>query len=142
MAIISGLTDTALTGLATKKYNFSTDTFKVALYTSSASLSNATTAYTSTNELSGGGYTAAGYTLTNNTPTVTNRTLLISWSDVTTGSLTQADIRGAMIYNSTVANEAIFLVDFGSAISRTAQTLTLKFLQVSGSKATIMISAA
>jgi hypothetical protein len=128
MSIQTGITNQCLERIATGTYNFSTDVFKVALYTSSASLGPTTTTYSSTNELSGGGYTAGGYTLTNVTPVVSERTLRITWSDVTTGSLTQSDIRGAVIYNTTVSNEVVYVVDFGRVLSKTSQTLTVKFL--------------
>lgn len=141
MSIVTGFTDQALARLATGTYNYSTDAFKIALYNSSASLGNATTAYTTTNELSGGGYVAAGYALTNNTPTVTNRTLLLSWANVTTGALTQSDIRGAMVYNTTHANEAVYIVDFGSSLGKAAATLTVYFLQVGTGQGTIMVRA-
>lgn len=142
MSIQTGFTDQALLRLSTGSYNYNTNAFKVALYTSSATLGPSTTAYSATNELSGGGYVAGGYALTNVTGTVSNRTLLITWSDVTTGALTQSDIRGALIYNTTVANEAVYVVDFGSKLTKTAAALTVKFPQSAAGTGTILVRAA
>lgn len=139
MSIQTGFTDQALLRLSTGAYNYNTNAFKVALYTSSATLGPSTTVYSSTNELSGGGYTAAGYALTNVTGIVSARTLLITWSDVTTGTLTQSDIRGAMVYNTTVSNEAVYIVDFGANRPKVGETLTIKFPQSSAGVGTIQL---
>lgn len=128
MSIQTGMTDVALLALATGDNDYANDSFKIALYTSSATLNSSTTVYTTSNELSGGGYTAGGYALTNVTPVVSERTLRLTWSDVTTGSLTQSDIRGGLIYNTSNADQAVYVVDFGSPLSKTAESLTVKFL--------------
>ena len=76
--------------------------FKVALYTSSASLDASTTAYSATNESSGTGYTAGGAALTNVTPTTSSTTALTDFADVTWSS-SSITARGAVIYNSSTA---------------------------------------
>lgn len=116
MSINAGFTWQGLLRFGTGAYNYSTNTFKLALYTDSASLSRDTTAYTATGEYSGAGYTAGGFTLTNVTPVIANGELRIRWTDLSLGaSMTP---RGAMIYNSSVSDEAVFIVDFGSTAAR------------------------
>lgn len=116
MSINAGLTWQALLRFGTGAYDYSTNTFKLAFYTESASLSRDTTAYTATEEYSGAGYTAGGFTLTNVTPVVANGELRIRWADLYLGaSMTP---RGAMVYNTSVSNEAVFIVDFGSTAAR------------------------
>jgi hypothetical protein len=89
------------------------DTFKIALYTSSASLDATTTAYTSSNEVVGVGYTAGGNTLTNITPTTSGTTAFTDFADTTWNSAT-ITARGALIYNSSESNKAVAILDFGS----------------------------
>ena len=96
-------------------HDFTTDTFKIALYTSSATLSAATTAYSATNEVSGTGYTAGGETLTvtGGAVSTSGTTAYVDFSDVTWSSST-ITARGALIYNSSQANKAVAVLDFGS----------------------------
>lgn len=132
MSIETGFTTQAILRLGTGSYNFSSNVFKVALYTSSASIGKSTTAYTTTGEYTGTGYTAGGFTLTNVTPTVSGRTLLLTWQNYTLPNAMTP--RGLMVYNTSVSNEAVYIVDFGS----TASITTLKFPNGSGAAA-IMI---
>ena len=91
-----------------------TDTFKAALYTTTATINAATTAYSATNEVSGTGYTAGGKTLVNIAPasSTTQNCAYISFNNVTwTGASFTA--RGALIYNGTT-NAAVCVLDFGS----------------------------
>jgi len=90
-------------------------TYKIALYTAAASLDNTTTTYTSSNEVTGTGYTAGGQVLTiSNTPTGDNstNTAYISFNNVTWNPASFT-CRGALIYNSTT-NAAVAVLDFGS----------------------------
>ena len=91
--------------------------FKVALYTSSASLGASTTAYSGTNESSGTGYSGGGAALTNVTPTTSSTTALTDFVDVTWSS-SSITARGAVIYNSSTtggsANRAVLVLNFGS----------------------------
>jgi hypothetical protein len=89
------------------------DTFKVALYTSASTIGAATTVYTATNEAVGTGYTAGGATLTSVTPTLNGITAIVDFADVTISTVTLT-YRKALIYNSTKANRAVAVFDFGS----------------------------
>lgn len=116
------------------------DTFKIALYTSAATMSAATTAYSTTNEVSGTGYTAGGNTLTvSQVPTSTGTT---SWLDFSDSTWTTATItaRGALIYNSTQSNKAIAVLDFGSDKSSSAGDFTVVFPTADSTNAIIRIA--
>lgn len=102
------------------------DTFKIALYTSSAQIGPNTTAYTATNEISGTGYVAGGATLTSITPVLVGSTAVGTFSPATWPAATFS-ARGAIIYNSTKANRAVMVLDFGSDRSVTASTFTVTF---------------
>ena len=94
------------------EHDLLTDTLKMALYTSSASLSEDTTAYSVTNEVSGGGYTAGGNVITNVTINALNSVVYVDFDDVvwTPASFTAA---GALIYNSSKSNKSIAVLSFG-----------------------------
>ena len=89
------------------------DTFKIALYTSASTIGAATTVYTATNEAVGTGYTAGGAALTSVTPTLNGNTCVVDFADVTISTVTLT-YRRALIYNSTKANRAVAVFDFGS----------------------------
>ena len=93
--------------LLTGTHNFtnsSGNTFRLALYTNSASFTAATTAYTTSNEVSGTGYSAKGAALTNVTPTTSSTTALTDFADVTFGSST-ITARGALIFNDSASGD-------------------------------------
>lgn len=120
------------------------DTFKLALYTNSASFTAATTAYTSTNEVANSGtYSAGGGTLTNISPTTSGTTAFTDFADL---SFTSATItaRGALIYNSTPAhtytNPTCVVLDFGSDKTSTTGTFTIQFPTADASNAIIRIA--
>ena len=94
------------------EHDLLTDTLKMALYTSSASLNEDTTAYSVTNEVSGGGYTAGGNVITNVTINALNNVVYVDFDDVvwTPASFTAA---GALIYNSSKSNKSIAVLSFG-----------------------------
>ena len=119
------------------------NTFKIALYTSSASLGAGTTAYTTSNEVSGTGYTAAGNTLTNVTPTTSSTTALTDFADTTWSSST-ITARGALIYNSSTtagtANRAVVVLDFGADKTSTSGDFTIQFPAAGASTAIIRIA--
>lgn len=102
------------------------DTFKIALYTSDATLNASTTAYSSTNEVSGTGYSAGGATLTSVTPTTSGVTGIYDFDDVSWASST-ITARGALIYNSTDSNRAVCVLNFGSDKSSSNSTFTITF---------------
>jgi hypothetical protein len=128
--------------LMTATHNFTTstgDVFKIALYTSSATLDAGTTAYTSTNEVSGTGYTAGGNTLTNVTPTSSGTTAFTDFAD-TTWSAATITARGALIYNSSKSNKSVCVLDFGSDKTSTAGNFTIVFPTADASNAIIRIA--
>jgi len=89
------------------------DVFKLALYTSAASLSANTTAYSTTNESAGVNYTAGGATLTKVTPALSGSTVIVTFNDLVFNSLT-ATYRQVLIYNSSKANRAVAVFVFDS----------------------------
>lgn len=104
-----------------------TDTFKIALYTSSASLDATTTSYSSTNEVSGTGYTAGGATLASLSQALSSGVAVMDFADPswTTATITA---RGAVIYDDTHASDRVIAVlDFGSDKTSTAGTFTVVF---------------
>jgi hypothetical protein len=113
--------------------------FKIALYTSAATLGAATTAYSSTNEVSGTGYTAGGAALTNVTPTTSGTTAYTDFADVSWASST-ITARGALIYNSTNANRAVCVLDFGADKSSSNGTFTVVFPTPDATNAIIRIA--
>ena len=105
------------------------DTFKIALFTSSATLGASTTAYSTSNEItnsSGTAYTAGGATLTSVTPTTSGTTAICDFADV---SFTSASFtaNGALIYNSSQSDKAVAAIAFGSDKTVTSGTFTIQF---------------
>ncbi len=116
------------------------DTFKIALYTNSASFNAATTAYTTSNEVTGTNYTAGGNTLTRVDPTSSGTTAFTDFADTTWSSST-ITARGAMIYNDTAAgNPAVVILDFGSDKTSTNGDFTVVFPAADASNAIIRIA--
>ena len=116
------------------------DTFKIALYTNSASFNASTTAYTATNEVSGTGYSAGGNTLTRVDPTSSGTTAFTDFADTTWSSST-ITARGAMIYNDSAAgNPAVVILDFGSDKTSTNGDFTVVFPTADASNAIIRIA--
>lgn len=134
------------TGLADGTFNFSnttTQTFKIALYTNSATLNESTTAYTTVGETSGPGYTAGGNVLVINVnPTLgpSGNIAYFSFADSVWSSST-ITARGALIYlaNGTT-NPAVCVLDFGSDKSTTGGTFTVQFPSATNTSAIIRIS--
>lgn len=125
---------------ATHDFTNSTgDTFKIALFTSSATLGASTTAYSTSNEVTGSGYTAGGNTLTNVTPTSSGTTAFTDFADTTWSSAT-ITARGALIYNSTDSDKAVVVLDFGSDQTSTAGDFTIQFPTADASNAIIRIA--
>lgn len=108
----------------------SPDTFKIALYSSAATLGASTTVYSSTDEVAASGtYSSGGGTLTGVTVTVPvtpGTTVVVDFADISfTGATINA--RGALIYNSTKANRAVAVLDFGADKIVTGGTFTIQF---------------
>lgn len=116
------------------------DTYKIALYTSAASLDATTTAYTTSGEVVGTGYTAGGNTLTVSVvPTSSGTTAYLSFSNSSWSTAT-ITARGALIYNSTQGNKAVAVLDFGSDKSSSAGTFSVIFPTADASNAIIRIA--
>ena len=133
--LLEGVHDFRLTG---------GDTFKLALYTNSASFDASTTAYTASNEVGDSGtYSAGGGTLTRIDPTTSGTTAFADFADL---SFTSATItaRGALIYNTTPAhtytNPVVAVLDFGSDKTSTSGTFTIQFPTADASNAIVRIA--
>lgn len=115
------------------------DTFKIALYTSAATLDATTTEYTASNEVAdGNGYTTGGQVLTLAGVTVSGTTAFTSFSDVLwTGATFTA--YGALIYNSTQGNRAVAVLSFGADKTATAGNFTIRFPAADSSNAILRI---
>jgi hypothetical protein len=117
------------------------DSFKLALYTNSASFTAATTAYTASNEVgNSGSYSAGGGALTNVTPTTSGTTAFADFDDLTFTSAT-ITARGALIYNDTAAGDpTVVVLDFGSDKTSTAGDFQVVFPTADASNAIIRIA--
>ena len=116
------------------------NTFKIALYTSSATLDASTTAYTTSNEVaSAGNYTAGGNTLTSVTPTSSGTTAFTDFADTTWSSAT-ITANGALIYNSTNSNRAVAVLAFGADKTSTNGDFTIVFPAADASNAILRIA--
>ena len=116
------------------------DTFKIALYTSSATLDATTTAYSTTNEVpSTGNYSAGGNTLTTVAPSSSGTTAFLDFNDTTWASST-ITANGALIYNSTQSNRAVAVLAFGSDKSSSGGNFTIQFPTADASNAIIRIA--
>jgi len=109
--------------LYTGVHNLSSNTLKIALYTAAADLNEATTVYSATNEVSGGGYVAGGVTLTGVTISSSEYTAFVDFADVVFSASVTA--RCALIYNFTQGNKSIAVLDFGSDKTSTNFTITM-----------------
>jgi hypothetical protein len=144
MAITQAMCTSFKVGILDGDFDFSSGTaqvFKIALYTSSATLDAATTAYSVTNEVAGTGYSAGGNTLTISTnPTSTGTTAFLDFAD-TTWSTATITARGALIYLANGGtNPAVAVLDFGSDKTSTAGDFTIQFPTADASNAIIRIA--
>jgi len=143
MAITQAMCTSFKQALLDGEMDFSSDTtqtFKIALYTSSATLDASTTAYSVTNEVSGTGYTAGGNTLTISTnPTTSGTTAYLSFSN-TTWTTATITARGALIYKSGGSNPAVAVLDFGGDKTSTAGDFTIQFPTADASTAIIRVA--
>jgi hypothetical protein len=147
MAITSALCTSFKKELLERKHDFnltSGHTFKIALYTSSASLDAATTNYTTSNEVVGTGYTAGGATLTKIDPTSSGTTAFVDFADVTFSSAT-ITANGALIYNTTTdggtaTTNAVAVIAFGGDKTSTNGDFVVQFPAADASNAIIRIA--
>jgi hypothetical protein len=123
----------------------SPNTFKVALYTAAANIGATTTVYTTSNEVTGTGYTAGGNTLVISTsPTSGNNTSGIPTAFVSfnNSSWTNATFtaRGALVYNSTQGNKSVAVLDFGADKTVTNDIFQIIFPTADANSAIVRIS--
>ena len=145
MAISSAICTSFKQEILVGTHNFtasSGDTFKIALYTSDASLGAATTAFSTSNEISntsGSAYSSGGATLTSVTPTTSGTTAICDFADV---SFTSASFtaNGALIYNSSQSNKAVAVIAFGGDKTVSSGTFTIQFPTADASNAIIRIA--
>ena len=115
-------------------------TFNLALYTSSASLGASTTAYTTSNEVSGTGYTAKGAALTRVDPTTSSTTAFTDFADLTFSS-SSITANGAMIFNDSASGDpAVCILAFGADKTSSSGDLTISFPTADASNAIIRIA--
>ena len=143
MAITQAMCTSFKKEILEAKHNFllsGGDTFKIALYTSSASLGASTTAYSATNEVSGTNYTAAGNTLTRIDPSSSGTTGFTDFADTTWSSST-ITARGAVIYNDTASGDpSVLVLNFGSDKASSSGDFTIAFPTADASDAIIRIA--
>ena len=128
MAISSAICTSFKQELLVGTHNFTNgaNSFKLALYTYSASLGAATTAFTTTGQASGTNYSSGGSALTNVTPFATGTTAVCDFNDLTFSNAT-ITARGCLIYNDTQSDKAVCAVDFGGDKTSTAGDFTVVF---------------
>ena len=143
MAITQAMCTSFKKELLEAKHNFllsGGSTFNIALYTSSATLSAATTAYTTSNEVSGTNYSAKGGELTRIDPSTSGTTALTDFADETFSSST-ITARGALIFNDSASGDpAVCVLDFGADKSSSSGYFTVVFPAADASNAIIRIA--
>ena len=145
MAITQAVCNSFKSEVLQEGHQIKTDTLKIALFTSAASLSAGTAAYSTSNEVvSSGGYAPGGGTLTGVTislgaTSAAGGSAIIDFSDISFTSTTFS-ARGALIYNSSNSNKAIAVLDFGSDKVSTNGTFTISFPAAAASTAIITLS--
>ena len=139
MAITQAMCSSFKQQILLGEHDMDTDVLKIALYTSLATLSAATTVYSTSDEVVGAGYTAGGNTLAGATVSLSGTTAFVDFTDTswTTATITA---RGALIYNSSKSNKAVAVLDFGSDKTSTAGTFTIQFPANDASNAIVRIA--
>ena len=137
MAIVQTQTTSFKAELYQAVHNLLTDTLKIALYTANANLNETTTVYSTANEVVASGYTAGGNTLTGVTINTSGYTAYVNFDNVSwTAALTA---RCALIYNTSKANRAIAVIDFGA--DKTSATTFLITMPANTSTTALIRSA-
>ena len=142
MAITSTLTTSFKKELLEATHNFKAsggNSFKLALYTSSATLGATTTAFTTTGQASGTNYSSGGSALTNIAPLTSGTVGFTDFSDLTFGTAT-ITARGCMIYNDTNGDKSVATIDFGGDKTSTAGDFTIVFPAKASGTAIIRIA--
>jgi hypothetical protein len=138
MAITQAMCTSFKAEILDEQHDLAADTLKIALYTSSASLDASTTAFTTSNEISGTGYSSGGETLTSTTVSTSGTTAFFDADDPTWTSASFT-ARGALIYNSTNGNKAIAVLNFGGDFTVSSGTFRIVF-PAAGANAIITIA--
>lgn len=115
------------------------DTFKIALYTSVADMSSNSTVYTTVGEVVGSGYVAGGKVLLGQTITLSGINTFVTFTSIAWSSSTLT-ASGALIYNSTKANKAVAVLNFGGPFSSNGTPFTVTFPPATATTAVIIIS--
>tara|TARA_R110000744_G_scaffold243825_3_gene360754 strand:+ start:601 stop:1032 length:432 start_codon:yes stop_codon:yes gene_type:complete len=143
MAITQTVCTSFKAALLGGEMDFSSDTsqtFKIALYTSSATLGASTTAYSTTNEASGTGYTAGGATLSVASGVTSSGTVAyVDFTDVTWSS-SSITARGALIYKSATGNPAVAAIDFGGELQSSSGNFTISWPAPSATNAIVIVA--
>lgn len=129
-------------GVGVIRASTAADTFKIALYSTLATLDSTTTVYTTLNEVTGTGYSAGGNTLVISQVPTSTSTETTAWLNFDNSSWTSASFSadGALIYNSTQGNKAVAVLNFGGTKTATAQTFTVTFPASTSDAAIIRIT--
>ena len=138
MAITQALCTSFKSEILDEQHDLVADTIKIALYTSSASLDASTTAFTTSNEISGTGYSSGGVELTSRTVSTSSTTAFFDADDPTWTSASFT-ARGALIYNSSNSNKAIAVLNFGGDFTVSSGTFRIVF-PAAGANAIITIA--
>jgi hypothetical protein len=139
MAITQAFCTSAKADFLGGVHDLDTDTIKIALYTSSATLGASTTAYSTTNEVTGTGYTAGGNTLTSPAISLDGTTAIVDFADSTWSGAT-ITARGALVYNASKSNKAIAVLDFGADKSSSDGAFTVVMPAAAAATAIIRIA--
>lgn len=142
MAISTAMCTSFKSGLMSGLHDFDNpggNTFKIALYTSSATLGASTTAYSTSDEVIGTGYTAGGNTLTSVSPTTSGTTAYVDFAD-TTWSNSTITANGALIYNANSSNASCVVLAFGSDKSSSNGDFVIVFPTANATDAIIRIA--
>ena len=138
MAITQAMATSFKAEILDEVHDLAADTLKIALFTSSASLGASTTAYSTSNEISGTGYSAGGVTLTSTTVSTSGTTAFFD-ADDTTWTSASFTARGALIYNSSASDKAIAVLNFGGDFTVSSGTFRIVF-PAAGANAIITIA--
>ena len=139
MAIVQALANTFKEDLMDTTANLEANTLKVALYDNTATLSSATTAYAVANEASGTNYTAGGETISGAAVTLDGSTAIFDCDNVSWANAT-ITAQAAVIYNNSLSNAAIAVLDFGGNKTSTNGTFEIQMPNANASTALIRIT--
>jgi hypothetical protein len=125
MAITAAAANTFKQELLGMETHRAADVYKIALYTSAATLGKATAVYTATGEATGSGYTAGGQALAGFSATLDGDTAVLDWTTDPSWANATITARGALIYNSSKGNKAVAVLDFGADVTSTNAAFTV-----------------